>query len=109
MKLSIEDAQRMIAEECNGIKELLLEKNKRYGNSVFDPINVFSHVDFEEQIRVRVDDKLKRIMNGYENQQNTGSRTDEDTIDDTIGYLVILKVAIKIKEMVRKITDENET
>jgi len=36
---------------------------------------------------VRIDDKLSRIANG------SGELSDEDTITDLIGYLVLLKIA----------------
>ena len=65
------------------LKALLGEKNKAYGNSVCEPIRVFSKSDPIEQVRVRIDDKLKRIQNG---------NTDEDTVMDLMGYLVVYRV-----------------
>lgn len=67
------------------IKEMLLEKNRKYGDSAISPIRVFSKADELEQIRVRLDDKLSRLRN----QQND---EDEDVINDLIGYLVLYKV-----------------
>ncbi|MCP4024443.1 MAG: hypothetical protein GY729_21555 [Desulfobacteraceae bacterium] len=72
---------------CDEIKELLLKKNEAYGNSAADPVRIFSKVDAIEQINVRIDDKLSRIMRGSEYQG-------DDTELDLIGYL-ILKRAIK--------------
>lgn len=74
--------QELISKTCDEIKELLLEKNKSYGNSVFKPINLFSKLTASEQINVRIDDKLNRLKNG--NNYNN-----EDTILDLIGYLII--------------------
>jgi hypothetical protein len=71
---------------CDAIKGLLLEKNRKYGDSALSPVRVFSKSDSMEQIRVRIDDKLSRLRN-----QQTDE--DEDVIDDLIGYLVLLKVA----------------
>ena len=83
----------MIAAECDAVKELLLAKNREYGNSAFDPIGIFSRADAVAQIEVRIDDKLKRI-------QTTRGMSDvtihEDTEQDLIGYLVLLRVARKM-------------
>ena len=80
---------------CDGIKELLLEKNAKYGDSALQPKRVFSSADPVEQIKVRIDDKLSRIA-------TTGfSAMDEDTLQDLIGYLVLLKIALGRKEPIR--------
>jgi len=73
---------------CKDIAEMLVEKNKAYGNSVLDPVRVFSDADPCEQIRVRIDDKLSRIQRGRE-------YPGDDTIKDLVGYLVILMIAKK--------------
>jgi hypothetical protein len=75
-----------IATTCDSIKELLLEKNRKYGDSALTPVRIFSKSDPLEQIRVRLDDKLSRLRN----QQND---EDEDVIADLIGYLVLYQVA----------------
>jgi hemerythrin-like domain-containing protein len=64
---------------------MLLKKNIAYGNSALKPIRVFSTASTSEQLLVRIDDKLNRLKNGVEYQ-------DEDAIDDLIGYLILLKV-----------------
>jgi len=68
------------------IKDLLIEKNKKYGNSALEPLGVFSQLSAKEGLLVRIDDKLKRIKNG------TLDHDDEDVINDLIGYLVLLKI-----------------
>jgi len=75
---------------CNELSEMLLEKNESYGNSAEEPIRIFSSSSPEEQINVRIDDKLSRISKGKE----YGT---DDTELDLIGYL-ILKRAIKLKK-----------
>ena len=77
-----------IATICDDIKELLLEKNRKYGDSALNPVRIFSHSDNQEQIRVRIDDKLSRLRNQQQDE-------DEDVVNDLIGYLVLLKVAQK--------------
>ena len=67
------------------IRELLIAKNKKYGNSALEPLGVFSQLSAKEGLLVRIDDKLKRIKNG------SLKRDDEDVINDLIGYHVLLK------------------
>lgn len=83
------NTQLLIAETCDEIKELLIEKNRKYGDSAVNPIRILSKSSNTEQILVRIDDKLNRI-------KNMQSDEDEDVITDLIGYLVLYKVAIKI-------------
>lgn len=74
-----------IYDKCMEITTMLLKKNIAYGNSALEPIRVFSTASTSEQLLVRIDDKLNRLKNGVEYQ-------DEDAIDDLIGYLILLKV-----------------
>ena len=76
-----------IATTCEDIKTLLLEKNAKYGNSAVEPISIFSKQDNAAAICARIDDKLSRIKNVGLNDAT------EDTLDDLIGYLVLLKIA----------------
>jgi hypothetical protein len=86
------DNQQRIRETCDQIKELLLSKNKKYGDSALNPTRIFSKLDQVEQLYVRIDDKLSRISKGAGLLAN-----DEDVINDLIGYLVLLKIALKDK------------
>ncbi|MCM1260644.1 MAG: hypothetical protein NC222_06805 [Staphylococcus sp.] len=70
----------------NEIKELLLKKNESYGNSALEPIHCFYKGTAKEAIKVRIDDKLSRLMKGKEYGQ-------DDTILDLLGYLIIYKIA----------------
>lgn len=79
-------AGREIEQVCDRLKEKLLRKNISYGNSALAPIRIFSKADADEQINVRIDDKLNRIANGE------GYPGDND-LDDLLGYLVLLKVS----------------
>lgn len=83
------DTQSHISLICDQVKELLLEKNKKYGDSALNPTRIFSKADPVEQILVRIDDKLNRI------KQGAGLlASDEDVIMDLIGYLILLKIAL---------------
>lgn len=80
------ESQGEIAAKCEELKEMLLEKNRKYGNSALEPIRIFSRADAVEQILVRIDDKLNRI-------RNRQSDEDEDVIMDLAGYLILLMIA----------------
>ena len=82
------DTQKEITAVCNEIRDLLLEKNRKYGDSALTPKRIFSKADAVEQIKVRLDDKISRLIN----QQ---SDDDEDVVMDLMGYLVLLRVALK--------------
>ena len=84
------ETQKEIAKICEDVKELLLYKNSKYGNSAIDPRRVFSKSDSTEQLLVRIDDKLNRIKHGENILYD-----DEDVIQDLIGYLVLLKISLK--------------
>lgn len=90
-KLSHENVQGLLTQESNGILEMLIEKNRKYNNSVFEPIRIFSKASAVEQIKVRIDDKLKRVQN-----MGSDAAPDEDTVFDLIGYLIILRVAVRL-------------
>jgi hypothetical protein len=71
---------------CHVIAQMLIEKNYSYGNSALDPVRIFSKADAREQLYVRIDDKLSRLMKGAD-------YPGDNDIDDLIGYLVLLKIA----------------
>jgi hypothetical protein len=71
------------------ITDLLKSKNKSYGNTALNPSNVFSKLDATEAICARLDDKLARIKNKGINDKT------EDTVDDIIGYLLLLKMSME--------------
>jgi hypothetical protein len=79
------DLPHAIPRVCNDISEMLIEKNRAYGNSALVPIRKFSKASPVEQILVRIDDKLSRLARG----QAAG----EDVEKDLIGYLVLLRIA----------------
>ena len=74
--------------EVKAITDLLKEKNKAYGNTALNPTNIFSKLNATEAICARIDDKLARIGNKGINDET------EDTVDDLIGYLLLLKMSM---------------
>jgi len=84
--VNVSDAEAHIKAACKEIEELLLRKNRSYGNSALNPVRIFSKANAQEGIKVRIDDKLSRLAFG------TGE-FDEDVILDLLGYLILLRVA----------------
>ena len=78
--------EKEIAAVCDEAKEMLILKNRAYGNSALNPTRIFSKSDNVEQLKVRIDDKLSRFMRGNE-------FPGDNDLDDLMGYLLLLKVA----------------
>ena len=87
--MTMSESEMKISGVCDDIKELLIHKNRKYGNSALKPCRVFSKSSPVEQLLVRIDDKLNRIMKGAGLLAN-----DEDVVNDLIGYLVLLKIGM---------------
>ena len=77
--------QIRIEEECDALKEMLLEKNRAYGNSALAPVRIMSKAPATEQLLVRIDDKLSRLARG--------EAAGEDVYLDLAGYMVLLLIA----------------
>ena len=87
-KMIIKGFESCLAEVMADISNFLTQKNKAYGNSAGKPIHAFSKLDALEQINVRIDDKLNRIIYGAE-------YPGDDTEKDLLGYLILKRVVIK--------------
>lgn len=87
--VDVADAQEEFCQDLDqvldGVRVMLREKNAAYGDSALSPVRIFSQASAEEQIRVRIDDKLSRLARG--------SSAGEDVLHDLLGYLVLLQMA----------------
>lgn len=79
-----------LAEVLADVEEVLIEKNRKYGNSALEPSRVFSQADPVEQINVRIDDKISRIKSGQTDDT-------EDAELDLLGYLILKRIALRGK------------
>ena len=93
-------SQEAIVAECNAVRDLLLAKNREYGDSALHPLRCFSKASAIEQIKVRIDDKLSRIAT-----VGAGGLIKEDTVQDLIGYLVLYRVAQRLEVSCDQETD----
>ena len=100
-KWTCDTVQKEIHKVCDDIAELLITKNRKYGNSALQPSRIFSKASPIEQINVRIDDKLSRIKNQQEDE-------DEDVLFDLLGYLVLKKVCLNLQKKVKESTLNTE-
>jgi hypothetical protein len=96
---SQESVKNEILTQVKLVAEMLVEKNKKYGNSAIQPKRIFSKASPVEQINVRIDDKLSRIANQQVNE-------DEDAEFDLIGYLILKRVFNNLSQKDKKTTTE---
>ena len=80
------DSQQKIADVCDEMKNVLLYKNEKYGDSALHPNNVFYKGDSTNSIKIRLDDKISRVKNCKETRIND--------VADIIGYCVLLLVSM---------------
>lgn len=87
---SFTDSQKKIAAVCDSVKDLLLYKNEKYGDSALNPNNVFYKGDSVNSIKIRLDDKIGRVKNSQETRIND--------VADVVGYCVLLLVSMGVSE-----------
>ena len=81
------ETEEKIYNVCMDLAVFLIEKNRRYGNSAISPARILSKADPKEQIFIRMDDKLSRLMAG------DASIDDKyEALKDFVGYWVLLEV-----------------
>ena len=83
MKENNKDIGEIAAQWLEGIANTLREKNKAYGNSLGNPIRVFTSVDPLQLVLARAEDKISRIVRG--------TALGEDPPGDLVGYLALAK------------------
>jgi len=84
---NLSESQKRIKLVGDEIVNFLLEKNMQYGDSALEPNRIFSQANTDEQIKVRIDDKINRLIKGNDNLEK-----DEDILKDLVGYLILLLV-----------------
>lgn len=87
--MAAEHADAILA-VCLDLAVFLMHKNKAYGGAALNPLRIMSEADPAEQIKVRMDDKLSRLLRG--------KAAGEDALHDLVGYWVLLQVAQKEKQ-----------
>ncbi len=86
MNDDLTQTQQGIMQVFNSMKDVVIEKNRRYGDAALAPKQIFSKLDAGEGIKVRIDDKISRIM-------NNGGAIRKNDVADLMGYLALLSVS----------------
>ena len=83
-----ENTQQRITEITEAMRDLLLYKNQKYGDSALKPKQIFYKGEATDSIMIRLDDKLGRIM------ANTDTTPRINDVADIIGYCTLLLVSM---------------
>lgn len=82
--------QRQIAEVGLALTHLLILKNRRYGNSALEPVEIFARgLTKRQRMAVRMDDKVNRLRNGL----GTNGGDGEHPGIDLAGYILLDVIA----------------
>ena len=91
---TIDDLQIIIDlynEKVEDILNHLLDKNRKYGNSALNPIRIVSSENTVEQLYIRIDDKLNRVINRQNDE-------DEDLPFDIAGYFILVYIYYQLSK-----------
>lgn len=86
--------EKEIREACQKLADLLVSKNAAYGDSALNPVRVFSDATPLEQMLVRIDDKLSRIIRG---DLDAKKQIREETDLDLAGYFILRHISKSIQ------------
>ena len=80
--------QEKICEITDAMKDLLLYKNEKYGDSAIYPKRIFFKGESADSIKIRLDDKLSRVISSEETRVND--------VCDIIGYCTLLLISMGV-------------
>lgn len=94
------DTQDKIIEITEAMRDLLLYKNEKYGDSALHPKRIFHKGNAVSSILIRLDDKLSRVM------ENNDQLPRINDVVDIIGYCTLLLIGMGAKkEDIEKLMD----
>ena len=89
-----------IIEITDSMKDLLLYKNEKYGDSALNPNNIFFKGDATNSILIRLDDKIGRIKNNKEQIPRIND------VCDIIGYCTLFLASMNVnKKQIEELMD----
>ena len=86
------ETQNKIIEITEAMRDLLLYKNEKYGDSALHPKRIFYKGNAVSSILIRLDDKLSRVM------ENNDQLPRVNDVADIIGYCTLLLVGMGAKK-----------
>ena len=94
------ETQQKIVELTEAMRDLLLYKNEKYGDSALHPKRIPHKGNVVSSILIRLDDKLSRVM------ENNDQLPRINDVADIIGYCTLLLVGMGAKkEDIEKLMD----
>ena len=82
--------QRKIREITEAMKDLLLYKNQKYGDSAINPEKIFYKGDATSSILIRLNDKIGRV------KANPDDKPRINDVCDIIGYCTLLLISMGV-------------
>jgi hypothetical protein len=82
--------QRKIREITEAMKDLLLYKNQKYGDSAINPEKIFYKGDSTSSILIRLNDKIGRV------KANPDDKPRVNDVCDIIGYCTLLLISMGV-------------
>lgn len=92
MNTELGETQQKIIEMTDAMRDLLLYKNKKYGDSALKPKRIFYKGTTLSSILIRLDDKLSRVM------ENNDKLPRINDVADIIGYCTLLLIGMGATE-----------
>jgi ribosome-binding protein aMBF1 (putative translation factor) len=83
-RFTLPTTEQQIMEAAESVAAMLIDKNRRYGDSALNQLGIFNKSTTSGSISSRIDDKLARIKNS--------ESLARDDLFDLIGYLVLLQI-----------------
>ena len=100
VKSTLTETQQKIIDVCEEMRDLLLYKNAKYGDSAINPKGIFYKGNSTNSILIRLDDKIGRIMS------NTDELPRVNDVADILGYCTLLLISMGVtKEDLEKLKD----
>ena len=94
------ETQNKIIEITEAIRDLLLYKNEKYGDSALKPKRIFHKGNVVSSILIRLDDKLSRVM------ENNDQLPRVNDVADIIGYCTLLLIGMGVEKAdIQKLMD----
>lgn len=87
--LNTVDTSAKIEQVLDCMKNLLLYKNRKYGDSILNGKKIFFSGTSMDRITLHLDEKMSRIMN------NPDPEIRKNDIMDLVGYLTFLLIALE--------------
>lgn len=84
--------QQKITEITEAMRDLLLYKNQKYGDSALHPKRIFHKGNAVSSILIRLDDKLSRVL------ENNDQLPRINDVADIIGYCTLLLISMGVTQ-----------